>query len=160
MRDGGDYILPPVSDDPKAMSDKREQAINASRRAIDLYAAAEFARINERLKNVEAQGESNVKRTEEVYGEIFGGPHGQVGLSETLRNLIKKWGAVAAVGAFLAGTAPWIIDKVASMANKSLHPPITMEQDWKINGGKRLRAFNEQEQKWEYFYPETKETKR
>lgn len=138
---------------------KREHDISASRRAIDLYAAAEFARIGERLKALEAQTTSNADRIEEVYGEIFGGPHGQVGLSEALRGLIKKWGAVAAVGAFVAGAAPWIIDKATSLANKPLQPALTLEQDWKVNGGKRIRAFNEHEQKWEYFYPEITKNK-
>lgn len=136
---------------------------SASRRAIDLYAAAEFARIDERLKALEGQNRSNAERIEEVYGEVFGGPHGQVGLSETLRGVIKdtirRWGLIALCGSSVLGALPWVIDHFTSLANKPILPPLSKEQDWKIHGGKRLRAID-QDGNTEYFYPEIKEPKK
>ena len=143
-----------------AGEDRKKFDVNASRRALDLYAAAEFAVISERLKALEERNAANAKRIEEVYGEIFGGPHGQVGLSETLRSLIRRWGMVAAGVASLIGATPWIIDRFTSLANKPFFPSMmNKEQEWQLKGGKRMKAWDTKTGQWEYFYPEYREKK-
>ena len=123
-----------MSDDP----------IRESRRAIDLYTADQFARMDERLATLRADV-GDLK-------EVVNGSHGEPGLAEKVRGIVKMWGFIIGGLTLVISWFPWIYDHfIADTAKRPVFGEEVRER-WIKESTKRIRMFNKELGRWEYFY--------
>jgi len=139
------------------MADKHEpheddEYVRASRRAIDLFTAERFGKIDERLKHYEEKLDEIADTAKNSYEAIFGGPDHPVGLAEENRNNIKKWGIVFAVISALAGILPWVWQSIVKPATDKPVFGERLAEKWVRESTRRVRIFNKEKGKWEFYY--------
>jgi hypothetical protein len=139
------------------MADKHEpheddENGGASRRAIDLFTAERFGKIDERLKHHEEKLDEISDTARNSYEAIFGGPDHPVGLAEENRNNIKKWGLVWAVITAIVGLLPWIWQNFVKPATEKPFWGEQLTEKWVRESTKRVKIFNREKGKWEYYY--------
>lgn len=131
---------------------KDEPDFNQSKRRIDLYWADALGRLDERIKNMADRMDGVHSKAQAAYEEVFGGPHGQVGLGEQLRGVIKVWGIAAMLIGNSVAAMAWLYDHVFK---PSADRPVwgeRLQEKWVKEATKRIRIKNPETGQWEYYY--------